>query len=604
MNMRDYQGDCRQAIHAAFARGLQSVMSLMATGTGKTILAAYLANDFLPHGRVFAVMHRNELIRQAASKFTAVTHVVPAIEKAEERSDESDDSMHGKAQIVVASFQTLSNKDGELLRRLHKFEPKEFAFLWIDECHHLPAPTYRIVVDYFRQGNPDIKILGVTATGDRADGVLLGDLFQEIAFEYSLPRAIEDGWLVGVNQRSVKIDGLDFSKVHKLAGGDFNRAELETAMLYEKPLHGVVHATIEAACGLDIGAMATLKDDEHRAASLAKLIGGNRRRKTIVFAVNIEHAVRIAEIINRWIPQSAVSIDSKNTSDEDRPQILRDFAHGEFQFLVNVGIATEGFDEPGVEVVSIARPTMSRALYTQMIGRGTRPLRHLADGLGDLLTADERRKVIVESEKPFVIVLDFVGNAGKHKLVSAADILGDARYDDAVIERAKELAEEEMIDVEEALGQAEEEIEAEQEANRALAEIEDDEEKAAAEQKLQREIARRMQLVGVADYRVREVDPFDLSDRHAKETTELRRGGCTDKQIDLLVGLGVSRDRAARCHRKEASTLIDKLMKDRCTNGQRGLLRRFGYTDDEVDGMNFDSASAAIDAAKRRRGAA
>jgi type I site-specific restriction endonuclease len=155
------------------------------------------------------------------------------------------------------------------------------------------------------------------------------------------------------------------------------------------------------------------------------------------------------------------------TPDDVRVKMLDDYKNNRFQFLTNCGVATEGFDSPGIQVVVMARPTKSRALYTQMLGRGTRTVAELVDGLA---TALERRTAIAASAKPFCEIIDFVGNTGRHELVSTANILG-GKYSDEVIAAAKrEIAEHdnESCDTEDVLRRAKARLE-EEEAERAEA---------------------------------------------------------------------------------------------------------------------------------------
>lgn len=591
MKLREYQGKAKTAIMGEF-EVKQTTLAVLPTGSGKTIIAAHVASDFTDKGRVMVLAHRDELIQQAVAKFSAVTGIIPAIEKGEEWSDE--DSMHGKPPIVISSFQT-QNSGSDQSRRMHRFDPKEFAFLWIDEAHHSTAESFRRVIDYYRQGNPDLKILGVTATADRADGEALGQVYESCAFDYELPDIIHDGYLVPIRQRSVIIEGLDFSKVHSMAG-DLNAAELEAAMMFEKPLHGVVHATIEVACGFDQGFLATLKDDENRADRIAACLAGKRRRRTLIFTVTIAHAQRMAEIINRWIPDSAAWVDGEMPI-EDRKRTLKAFSRGEFQFLTSCMICTEGYDEPGIEVVVMARPTKSRALFVQMTGRGTRPLDSLAAHLGDLPDAGARRNAIINSAKPYVEVLDFVGNSGRHKLITAIDILG-CSYESDVVERAKELAQEKAVEVEEALTEAAKEIEEEREAVCMAAEAENEELEAEAELRWQAEVARRARLVGTTIYQVSDAgnDPYLI--RPERVNAPINRGGATDKQIDFLVKLGVQRKTAEGYSKKQAGAVIESMKQKQCTRGQASFLRHIGYSESDISEMNFYEASAAIEESK------
>ncbi len=592
MHPRPYQQAAIDAVVSRFAENYRSVLAVMATGTGKTIVFTHLAHQMLAHGRVMVVAHREELIRQAAKKMQAVTGIMPAMEKAEEASDEN--CMHGKAQIVVASVQTL-NADLGTKKRISKFDPMEFSLLVIDEGHHVLASTWSAVVNYFLAGNPDLKVLCVTATPDRGDGENLGAVCDTVAYTYDLPEAISDGYLVKPRQRSVVIDGLDFSKVGTRAG-DLAQDDLEAAMIAEKPLHGIAHATLEVACGLPPGSLASIKDAPDRVARLESLIEGKRRRKTLVFTVSVAHADRMAEILNRWIPGSAMHI-SGTTDKEERPKILKGFARGEFQFLVNCAIATEGFDEPSIECIVIARPTKSRPLFAQMIGRGTRPLEEIAHDLGTLPHASARREAIAASPKPFVEILDFVGNSGRHRLVCAFDLLC-GQHDEAVVDRAKKLAQAGAVDLDDALEEAAAEVQEQREVEQVRAEMEaeiGELRKQEADEVRRRDTAKRAALVGTAtNYYLEEVDGLDPHHSSPARESGINQGGASEKQIALLVVLGVQRPTAVGYCLRQASAVISSLKSKRCTTKQGYRLRQMGFSEPEIQSMNFQTASDTI----------
>jgi superfamily II DNA or RNA helicase len=249
--------------------------------------------------------------------------------------------------------------------------------------------------------------------------------------------------------------------------------------------------------------------------------------------------------------------------------MLADYAAGRFQILVNVGVATEGFDEPGIQVVVMARPTKSRALYAQMSGRATRPLPGLVDGLEE---ADARRAVIAGSAKPAAEIIDFVGNAGRHKLVTTADILG-GNYSDEVVARAKKAAEEAdgaAIDMAEALVDAE----------RELAE--------------ERERARRAAIRARARYSSQVVDPFDvLAIEPWRERGWDKGREPSEKMLALLERQGIdTRDLTFTQAKQLVGEVIARFERKACTYKQARLLSRFAYPTD----VSFAEASRLIDA--------
>jgi len=432
----------------------KSTLLVLPTGGGKTVVFSMIAEIFAKVGRVMVIAHREELIRQAAAKIHAITGYHPAVEMAGEWSAEDGFS---KPKIVVSSVQTLCT--GRVLR----FDPNEFSLLITDEAHHCTANSYSKVYAHMLSGR--CKHLGVTATPDRADEQALGKVYQTVAYDYELPQIIADGWLVPIKQRLVTVTGLNYSNV-KTTAGDLNQGDVAAAQANETILHEMIHPIVELA----------------------------GTRKTIVFATpgskkptesddGFHIAERMTEILNRYKPNSARRV-SQDTPKDVRRQMLMDFADGKFQYLVNVGVLTEGFDDPSIEVVAITRPTKSRSLYAQMIGRGTRPLPGTVDQYEH---AHERKHAIATSMKPHVEVLDFVGNSGRHKLVNTADILG-GKYEQEVIDRAEKKAKEETVDMSEALQEAHDELKAE------------------------REKAKRARILAQTKFKVESVDPFDVFD--------------------------------------------------------------------------------------------
>lgn len=539
MKLRDYQERAVDAILEAFQDSATTLL-VMATGLGKTVVFAHIIDRMKGRGRAIVLAHREELIAQAWEKIRGVTGVEADVEMANCWASEAG-HFTGKSPIVVSSIQTQCA--GRLGGRMQRFDPREFGLCVIDEAHHSTAASYRRVINYYRQ-NPDLRILGVTATPDRADEAALGQIYQSVAFEYGINDGITDGWLVPIRQQFVAVDGLDFSQCRTTAG-DLNGKDLAQVMEYEQTLHGYVGPLIE--------------------------IAGDRR--TLVFGASVAQAERIAEIINRHRPDSARCVFGR-TPKEERREIIGQYRTGCFQTLVNVGVATEGFDVPGVEVIVMARPTKSRSLYAQMLGRATRPLPGIVDPIED---ADGRRQAIAESTKPSMLVLDFVGNSGRHKLVSSADILG-GKYDDAIVERARRQIEKkgDAANVDEELVKAE---------------------RAEREAEKRRQAARRAKIRGRATYSTRSVSPFDILDITAQREPRWHHGRQpTPKQIDLLERHGVDVDGQTGA---QASQLIGEIIERRqngkCTYKQVKLLARYGYGPD----VPFPRARELIDALAR-----
>lgn len=525
--LRPYQAQAHQNVFESLVAGREkSSLVVMPTGTGKTVLFGHVAGDW-PSGRVMIMAHRDELIRQAADKVGKIIGETCDIEMGDEYADQCN--LYARSHVVVTSVQTMSRD-----RRLERFDPGDFGLLVIDEAHHATASTYRKVIDYFRQ-NPALRVLGVTATPDRADEEALGKVFDSVAFEYAITDAISDGWLVPIEQQFVYVEGLDFSGV-KTTAGDLNAGDLAKVMEAEEILHRVVTPVIDLA--------------------------GDQ--PCLVFASSVAHAERMAEICNRHRPGSAEFVHG-GTDKELRRDMLRRYNRGEFQFLFNCMIATEGFDEPQIGVVAIARPTKSRALYAQMIGRGTRPLTGCVDGLP---TPEQRRQSIAMSSKQSVLVLDFVGNSGRHKLVSTADILG-GNMDDEIVDRARASAAKKSSRGEK-VNMTDELAEAQRQAEEAAK-------------------RKRAAILAKAAYGTKNVDPFVLYDVTPKREPGWFKGKRpTEKMAAVLEKRGVDTKNLSFWQAKQLMPAVI----NKPTVKQAKILARFGYGTD----CTSQEASKIIDA--------
>ena len=542
MKMRDYQRDALVAVKREWENA-DSTLVVMPTGTGKTILFASVIKSRFPD-RALVLAHREELIFQAADKVHKVTGFECAVEMANYRVD-MDAGLFGGPQVVVSTIQTqCSGADGS--GRMTRFDPGMFGLLIVDEAHHATAATYRRVIDYYRQ-NPSLKVLGVTATPDRADEEALGQVYDTVAYDYEILNAIDDGWLVPVQQQLVEVSGLDFSAVRTTAG-DLNGADLARVMEEERNLHEIAGPTIE--------------------------ISGDRR--ALVFAASVAHAERLCDILNRHRPGCAGWVCGKTDKDERR-KTLAAFSSGKLQYVVNVGVLTEGFDDPGVEVVVMGRPTKSRSLYAQMVGRATRPLPGLVDGVEH---AEQRREAIARSAKPACLVVDFVGNSGRHKLMTSADILGGNVSDEAVeraVLKAKQAGS--PVDMAKALEDEEKEIQIER----------------------AREAARRAKLKARASWAVKDVSPFDVFQLSpVKPRGWDRAKKLSAKQRAVLEKVGIDPDTVDYTGgRQLLNEVFRRWDSGLCTYKQARVLRKHGYTGNETR----EEASRILDGifGKRRR---
>ena len=407
---RPYQLDGENHAFKQWNDGAVSLLGVAATGLGKTIIFSNIIKRFIKThgGKAIVFAGTRELVFQAKDKIERVTGLTVEIEMGDLKASMERTLFTPHADVVCATWQT-STTGGDGGGRMTKFNPHDFSLVIIDEADGAVSWSYKKILDYFRQ-NPKIKIFGTTATPDRSDNESLGQIFEKEAFEkpYDILFGINGGWLVPVYQQIVNVESIDISKV-RIFAGDLSSSELNAVMIQEKNLHGIVQPTIE--------------------------IIGNRRG--IGFASSVEHAKICSNIMNRHRAGMSAWVCGK-TDDADRAKIISDFARGEIQFLWNFGVFSRGFDDSGVEVIAMGRPTKSRSLYSQWVGRSTRPHDSIAHKLDQCAADAVRRVLISRSCKPNALVIDFVGNSGKHKLISTADILGGDVSEDAIKEAVEE----------------------------------------------------------------------------------------------------------------------------------------------------------------------
>lgn len=429
--LREYQASACDAIVDEWTR-VRSTLLVAATGTGKTRMGCEIISRRAPAGRTLWLAHRSELLDQAERAIVAETGLRVGREQAQQRAVVR--SLWGADdQVVVGSIQTMHS---DRLRRF--FKPEDFDTVIVDEAHHALAKSYRDVLDYFDRA----KILGVTATPDRGDKLGLYQVFETVAYQYEILQGIEDGYLCDIQSREIVIGGLDLSKVRTTAG-DLNAGELAELMELEGHLHSIAGPLVREA--------------------------GDRQ--TVVFMPSVASAHHLASVLRGYTSAPVRAIDG-GTADIERSDALTEYAAGRVQFLINCALLTEGWDAPATSCVAIARPTKSRALYAQMIGRGTR----LSPG------------------KTTCLVLDFVPEqAGRHKLVSPIDVLGGKELEDDVAKEAKRLTGEGMP------------------ATEALAKAEEAKAARQREERLKDE-ARAKKVRAEVEYRIRRVDTFGCLD--------------------------------------------------------------------------------------------
>lgn len=365
--LRDYQVQAKAAVLGAKDRGLQRIMLVLPTGCGKTTVFAALIEEF---DRTYdtpslVVAHRQELLDQARDRIEMMApHLSVGVEGGGREAN-------GNCRVVVAGVASIGRTN---TNRLGWFHP---GFLIMDEGHHAAADTWQNVMRRFGSYSGTCFTLAVTATDHRMDNRPLHGsdeaIFEDVVFRYPLRDAVRDGWLVDLRGFRVAT-GLDLAGV-KTQLGDYNQSQLARAVNTEARNHLAVQHWSEIASD----------------------------RQTIVFCVDIEHANSVAEMFCSQGVR-AESVDGTMKQDH-REGVMRRFRNGQTQVLVNVEVATEGFDAPTASCVLMLRPTQSWALYTQMAGRGVRTLPGVVDGLS---TATERRAAILASGKPDCYVIDVV----------------------------------------------------------------------------------------------------------------------------------------------------------------------------------------------------
>jgi superfamily II DNA or RNA helicase len=367
--LRPYQAQALAHILACKDRGLERVLVVMPTGTGKTTLFSALVGEFeRQYSRKSLILaHRRELLEQAQVRITQQNPKIRVgIEGAGARLVDPFDA-------VVASVQSLGRENSS---RLVGFDP---GCLIVDEAHHAAADSYQHVFRRYGAYEGECFTVGVTATPHRMDNrPLHGDeeaIFQEVAFTYTLKEAIADGWLADLRGYRCAT-GVSLSKV-RVVRGDYSAKALQDAV----------------------------NTEARNRTAFDSWEGKASDRKTIVFCTGVQHARDVAAMF-RESGYTAESVDGAMPPDQRRA-IMRRFTTGKTQVLTNVEIATEGFDVPDVGCVLLMRPTKSWALFCQMIGRGLRVLPNTIEGLPD---ATARRQAVGASDKPNCIVIDVVDN--------------------------------------------------------------------------------------------------------------------------------------------------------------------------------------------------
>ena len=351
MKLRPYQNKAKAAVLKEWDEGNIKTLLVLPTGTGKTIVFASITEECVRRGeRVLILAHRGELLEQAADKLKKATGLGCSVEKAEQSC------LGSWFRVVVGSVQTLMRE-----KRLSGFSRDYFDDIIIDEAHHAISDSYQTILRHFDKA----RVLGVTATPDRGDMKNLGQVFDSLAYEYTLPQAIKEGYLSPIKAVTIPLQ-LDLTGV-AMQSGDFKASDIDTAL---DPYLYQIADEMKNYCA---------------------------DRKTVVFLPLVKTSQKFRDILNERGFRAA----EVNGESADRAEILEDFDKGKYNVLCNSMLLTEGWDCPSVDCVIVLRPTKVRGLYCQMVGRGTR----LCEGKENLL------------------LLDFLWHTERHELCRPAHLI-------------------------------------------------------------------------------------------------------------------------------------------------------------------------------------
>ena len=506
MELRKYQQESINSIQEEWNNGRKRTLLVLPTGCGKTVVFTKLAEEMVKQGkRVLILAHRTELLEQASDKLFKITGLKTALEKADSTA------IGSWCRVSVGSVQTLQRD-----KRLNQFPKDYWDVIIVDEAHHILSDGYMKVMKYFDVAS----VLGVTATPDRSDMRNLGSYFDSLAYEYSLVQAIQEGYLSKIKALTIPLS-LDLSNV-SMSAGDFKASDVGTAL------------------------------DPYLEQIADEMVKQCADRKTVVFLPLVKTSQKFRDILNaKGFRAAEVNGESK-----DRAEVLEDFENDRYNVLCNSMLLTEGWDCPSVDCVVVLRPTKVRALYSQMVGRGTR----LYPGKEELL------------------LLDFLWHTERHELCRPAHLICET----------PEVAQKMVENMEEQTG--------------VMLDLEDMEVKATEDVVAQREEALAKQLEEMRKRKRKLVDPlqFEMS-IHAEDLSNYvpnfgwEMAPASDKQIKALEKYGIFTDEIGNAGK--ANLLLDRLHKRQSegltTPKQIRFLEGRGFKD--VGMWQFDQARNMID---------
>ena len=499
IQFRPYQIEAMRAVIAAYREGITSALITLPTGAGKTVVFSELARRIMPR-RTLIIAHREELLEQAAKKIAAIAGVEAGVEKGRRRSCPDDI-------VVTGSVQSLA--------RGRKIPGEPFGLCVIDEAHHAAAQAYLTAVSRFAPR----YVLGVTATPFRSDKLKLSHVFQKNVYTKPMLELIDEGYLTNIVIRTLPVK-IDLSRL-KPKDGDFDEIDLSAAL---DPM---------------IEKLATIVASEYS------------DRKLLTFCP-------VRETSRRWTQAlrdrglAAAHVDGESP---DRKAILDAYARDEIRFLSNASLLVEGYDEPSIDTLLILRPTTSRIMYSQMIGRGTR----LFEGKNHLL------------------VLDPIFLSERHNILSVADLVAE---DESTSKAVDALMRDRGLDLQEAVA-----FNREMQRRHLAAALKAKADRTGYETSLA-ELCLNLDNPALKNW----VPEFHWQSAPA-----------TPAQLNVIAKAGIS-PALAHC-RGFASEIIDKLMIRRqlgkATIKQANFLRKAGFPNSEM--LSFEAASSLIDEHRHNR---
>ncbi|WP_218314319.1 DEAD/DEAH box helicase [Halomonas sp. 18071143] len=339
--LRAYQQEAVKRVVHHFRATSDPAVVVLPTGSGKSLVIAELAR--LARGRVLVLAHVRELVEQNHAKYQAYGLVADIFSAGLKRKEASRQVVFGSVQSVV--------------RNLAQFNDASFTLLVIDECHRVSLEedsSYRQVIDHLQRQNPQLKILGLTATPFRLGqgfiyhrhyhGMVRGgeeSFFTDCVFEQPLRLMVKQGFLAAPRRLDMAIEGYDFSALAPSSSGLFREEELNRVVAGSRATPGIIAQVVEQAADC---------------------------QGVMIFAATVAHA----EEIMGYLPADQSALITGATVSAERTALIDAFKARKLKYLVNVAVLTTGFDAPHVDLIAILRPTESVSLYQQIVGRGLR----------------------------------------------------------------------------------------------------------------------------------------------------------------------------------------------------------------------------------------